>query len=137
MATRRNLLLSAGGGAAMLSAPSVFASQKGNPSEGVASKGVFIYDSRNQTSLRMAQTARNSGMQLLDVSREEAARWQGVRRLARESRAVAGMTGWSSWVLLRGFLEEGGKRVVEERRIDAGPTLFFWRMAPTGRPQSI
>ncbi len=39
---------------------------------------------------------------------------------------VGGLTGWSDWVIVRGLLQEKGKRVKSQRQAGA---LFHWSMA--------
>jgi hypothetical protein len=85
------------------------------------SADLIIFDSRDATSARFAsaQFARK-----IDVAHEDAKLWRNLRS-DTVGRKIAGMTGWSDFVLARGFLEERGKRLTVEK-LQGG--LFFWEM---------
>ncbi len=83
---------------------------------------LLVYDSRLPRSL--ALRARHPA-RAIDVAAEHATRWRGLRDWRSEGR-VAGLTTWSDWVLVRGFLEEKRKRVRTEARRGE---LFYWEMA--------
>jgi len=124
MTTRRDLLAGAGAGVAAISTASFFAARR--PAE---IDGLFIYDSRNGAP--QAQTKLAPGAPRLDIRNQDRVFWRDLRNLASITSGVSGLLSWSTWVIVRGLLEERGKRVVEERRIEGGagqPTLFYWRM---------
>ncbi|MEH6660131.1 MAG: hypothetical protein V7679_00660 [Parasphingorhabdus sp.] len=85
------------------------------------SADLIIFDSRNATSARFASTrfARK-----IDVAQEDANFWRNLRS-GSASKKIAGMTGWSDFILARGFLEEQGKRLTVEKLQNG---LFFWEM---------
>lgn len=111
--SRRNLLAS---GAAAATVAAV-----GGSRLAAAPPALVVYDSRRADSLAFA---RSIAAPRIDVAREDANLWRAVRGVAVEG-IVVGLTGWSDWVLVRGMLEEKGKRLRREAR--AG-RLFQWTM---------
>ncbi|AMO71235.1 hypothetical protein [Sphingorhabdus sp. M41] len=85
------------------------------------SADLIIFDSRHPVSAGFAN-ARFAHK--IDIAHEDANFWRNLRS-GTESRKIAGMTGWSDFVLARGFLEEHGKRLTVETLQDG---LFFWEM---------
>lgn len=85
------------------------------------SADLIIFDSRNAVSARFAgaRFARK-----IDIAHEDANFWRNLRS-ETASKKIAGLTGWSDFVIARGFLEEQGKRLAVERLEDG---LFFWEM---------
>lgn len=83
---------------------------------------LVVYDSRRADSLAFA---RSIAAPRIDIAREDANLWRAVRNLAVDG-TIVGLTGWSDWVLVRGVLEEKGKRL--RREVRAG-RLFEWTMA--------
>jgi len=125
MTTRRDILAGAGAGAAAISASALFANLKTEPAD-----RVYVFDSRVGASAGFARIAPGGGT-VLDISGQDRALWRDIKAIATRNGAVSGLLSWSSWVIVRGFLEEGGKRIVDEQRIETGPgrpTLFYWRM---------
>jgi hypothetical protein len=111
--SRRNLLKS-GIVAAAVSAGSttVLASR---------SADLIIFDSSKPISVRFANTY---FVRKIDVAHEDKNFWRNLRS-DTGSRKIGGMTGWSDFILARGFLEERGKRLTIEKLQDG---LFFWEM---------
>jgi anaerobic selenocysteine-containing dehydrogenase len=83
---------------------------------------LVIFDGRNTESRAFA---RAFAAPAIDIAQEDANFWRQFRAVAPEGHVV-GLTGWSDWVLARGFLEEKGKRLREE--VPTGQ-LFRWTMA--------
>jgi hypothetical protein len=82
-----------------------------------------IIDSRIPASLRFAK---NAAGPVIDVAHEDAAFWKKLR--SAPDGTVTGMTRWSDFVIIRGLLEEQGKRLRDEAH-DASTALFTWTMA--------
>jgi hypothetical protein len=120
MSVSRRTVLKSVATAGAASALPVIASAKG-PS-------LVIFDSRIPESKTFAKRARNA----LDVAALDATHWVGLRRDFQGIKRVEGVTGWSDWVLVRGFLEEQGLRLVSESRLPAPRSgmahLFQWTM---------
>jgi hypothetical protein len=85
------------------------------------SADLIIFDSRKPISARFAN---RHFVRKIDVAHEDKNFWRNLRS-DTASRKIAGMTGWSDFILARGFLEERGKRLMVER-LQGG--LFFWEM---------
>lgn len=85
------------------------------------SADLIIFDSRDPVS---AGFANMRFARKIDIAHEDANFWRNLRS-GTASRKIAGMTGWSDFVLARGFLEEYGKRLTVEKLQDG---LFFWEM---------
>lgn len=83
---------------------------------------LVVFDSRIAESRAFA---RAFAAPAIDIAREDADLWRQLRAVAPQGQVV-GLTGWSDWVLARGFLEEKGKRLREEV---ATGQLFRWTMA--------
>ncbi len=103
-----------------------------NPAAGAVDPGIAIADSRLAEGRAFAITARAQGMVIHDVATFDGELWPMVQVLPATRRKVTGLTGWSDFVVLRGFLEERGLRLVEERKLKhsgARPaTPFAWEM---------
>lgn len=82
---------------------------------------LIVYDGRRAASRAFAHG--RAGPRI-DIAREEATLWRTLRSLSADG-AITGLTGWSDWVLVRGMLEDRGKRVIREAK--AG-RLFQWTM---------
>lgn len=72
---------------------------------------VVVYDSRLPASLAFA--ALHLG-ERIDIAEEDPKFWQSLRTIAIGG-AVKGMTGWSDFVIVRGYLQERGMRITQER----------------------
>lgn len=92
-----------------------------------AAPGLLIYDSRIPAS---ATFAFDHAIPAIDIAQEDAALWRNVRSIAQPG-AVAGLTGWSDWVVIRGLLEEKGLRMATQTQQGR---LFRWTMR---QPTSI
>ncbi len=80
-----------------------------------------LFDSRHRASCSFADRHKAT----LDVAQEDTRLWQTLRQAPLPNR-IEGLTAWSDWVVVRGLLEERGKRVrTEVRRGD----LFHWTMS--------
>ena len=62
---------------------------------------------------------------MLDVATQDACHWDTIRR-GQLPDTINGATGWSDWVVVRGLLEERGRRVTAETRRGA---VFHWSMS--------
>lgn len=83
-----------------------------------------IFDSRLPESRNFAAQAKADGLRLFDIAGEEENLWDRARAgfgLA-EGEAVAGMTRWSDWLIVRGLLHERGRRVRHVMRVDCCAT---------------
>ncbi len=122
--TRRNLIR-AGGLAGAVAAMPAFAA--GNHA------ALAIYDSRLPEGRLFARQARTQGISTIDIAGEERGHWRSLRSTPVGAGPVSGVTGWSDWVIVRGLLEEKGKRIrAETRLVHRGPraaTPFAWTMA--------
>jgi hypothetical protein len=92
-----------------------------------------LYDGRLPEARAFAATARRRGLRAIDVAAPGASVWHIARQELDRPGAIIGLTGWSDWVILRGLMEEQGKRLRHETRIaHAAPriaTPFAWEMA--------
>ncbi|MEY2942088.1 MAG: hypothetical protein RLY97_102 [Pseudomonadota bacterium] len=82
---------------------------------------LVVFDSRIPASMAFAQTHSAPRM---DVAHADAHFWRDLRGAAPHG-PIIGLIGWSDWVVVRGLLEEKGKRLTGENR--AGQ-LFHWTM---------
>jgi len=112
--SRRNLLASG-------AAAATVAAVGGSHFAAGAPPALVVYDSRRTDSLAFA---RSIAAPRIDIAREDANLWRAVRSAAVDG-TVVGLTGWSDWVLVRGMLEEKGKRLRREARVGR---LFQWTM---------
>ncbi len=116
-ATRRSVLIGAGAGfiAAGVKAATVPLT-------------THIYDSRLPESVAFVGSAVR--VNRFDVATADATHWRSIRAIA--AGPVIGLTGWSDWVTVRGFLEERGLRIKSEMPVKtsvSGAThLFRWEM---------
>lgn len=86
-----------------------------------AAPALVIYDSRLPESRAFAALV---SAPRIDVAHEDARFWKSLREAAPQGR-IAGLTRWSDLVLVRGYLEEQGRRVTAETRQGM---LFRWDM---------
>ncbi len=84
---------------------------------------LIVFDSRIPESRDFA-VGRNAI--LIDVAHEDKSFWRSLRSVP--SGEVAGLTTWSDWVVVRGYLEEQRMRLRSETRV-GDTSLFHWRMA--------
>ncbi len=82
---------------------------------------VFIFDSRVPASRHVVTSAKD---RRIDVALEDRNFWRNIRDL-HVSGTVEGLISWSDWVIVRGLLEEQGKRLKSEQ---AEGSLFRWTM---------
>lgn len=113
MKLSRRSLLKSGAAAAVLVVPAI--------PPATAMPALVVFDSRHPASRALAK---GMGLPTLDISREDANFWRGLRGVLPAG-AVIGLTGWSDFVIARGMLEEKGRRLVEEVPYGA---LFRWKM---------
>ncbi len=115
MKLSRRSLIKAAGAATAASGASAAVFAKAQPQ-------LVVFDSRKAASRNFASlhiAAR------IDVAKEDVQFWRSLRS-ASDHKRIVGATAWSDWVIVRGFLEESGKRLVrEEQRGD----VFLWEMA--------
>jgi hypothetical protein len=92
-----------------------------------------VYDSRLPEGLAFGATAKSRGIRVVDIACGDKMLLQIARQPLLASDVVIGLTGWSDWVILRGLLEEQGKRMKQEKRIVhrgmRSATPFEWTMA--------
>jgi TAT (twin-arginine translocation) pathway signal sequence len=90
---------------------------------------LIIFDSRIPESRAFARTATGTMIDMADV---EATQWAELRQDLAGKRRVIGLTGWTDWVIARGFLEERGLRLTSETSVPAPVSgkahLFRWEM---------
>lgn len=86
-----------------------------------ASPRLVVFDSRLPASLAFA------GGEGIDVAHEDASFWRGLREV--QNGPVAGLTRWSDFVTVRGFLEERGLRLKTQTPLPGQPHIFRWEMA--------
>lgn len=110
--TRRRVLQGSGATIAVMGAA---------PSLAFGRADLALFDSRHRASRAFA----GQHWATLDVAQEDARLWQTLRQGALPDR-IEGLTAWSDWVVVRGLLEERGKRVRTETRRGA---LFHWTMS--------
>jgi TAT (twin-arginine translocation) pathway signal sequence len=91
---------------------------------------VIVYDSRLPEARAFA--AQHKDQQLIDIAVAESEQWRSLRTLPANAARISGLTGWSDWVAVRGFLEERGLRLKAETHLAASPSgkahLFRWDM---------
>ena len=85
------------------------------------SPALVIYDSRLPESRAFAALV---SAPRIDVAHEDARFWKSLREAAPKGR-IAGLTRWSDLVVVRGYLEEQGRRITTETRQGL---LFRWDM---------
>jgi TAT (twin-arginine translocation) pathway signal sequence len=97
-----------------------------------ASPALAVYDSRLPEGAAFGATAKAQGLHTVDVAGGDRAILQIARHSLSTSDTVVGLTGWSEWVIVRGLLEERGKRLSQERRVThsgkRNATPFEWTM---------
>jgi TAT (twin-arginine translocation) pathway signal sequence len=81
-----------------------------------------VIDSRIPASLLHAK---NAAGPVIDIAHADATFWRSLR--AAPAGSVTGITRWSDFVMIRGFLEEQGKRLRDETH-DPARELFRWTM---------
>lgn len=86
-----------------------------------AAPALVIYDSRLPESRAFAALI---PAPRIDVAQEDARFWASLRAAAPKGR-IAGLTRWSDLVVVRGYLEEQGRRLRHETRQGM---LFRWDM---------
>jgi hypothetical protein len=82
---------------------------------------LFVFDSQLTESVREANIA---SAPLLDIAAQQKSNMRALRS-ALPKGAIAGLTRWSDYVLVRGYAEEQGKRIKTERQRGH---LIEWRM---------
>jgi hypothetical protein len=97
-----------------------------------ANPALVIYDSRLPEGAAFGATAKAQGLHTVDVAGGDRAILQIARHRLSASDIVIGLTGWSEWVIVRGLLEERGKRLSQEKRVThsgkRNATPFEWTM---------
>jgi hypothetical protein len=111
--TRRSLLQAGALGAAA-AAPSARALADDQPA-------LVIYDSRSPQSTAFARRHR---AEKIDIAAEDENLWRNLRTAAPTGRVI-GLTSWDQLVIVRGYMEEQGKRLTSEV---ATGRLFRWDM---------
>ncbi|WP_321396969.1 hypothetical protein [Emcibacter sp.] len=127
--TRRNLMTGAGmAGMAIAMTPAI----KAIAGTAGQKATLAIYDSRVPQSRVFAREVAGQGITTIDIAGEDAMMWRTIRKAAKEPGDVIGLTRWSDLVLVRGYFEEGGKRMSHEVRPESQRpgtiTTFLWRM---------
>jgi hypothetical protein len=93
---------------------------------------LVLFDSRIPESRAFARTAGNVGTAMIDLADIEKTQWAELRTDLSGKRRVIGLTGWTDWVVARGFLEERGLRLTSETSVPAPVSgkahLFRWEM---------
>jgi TAT (twin-arginine translocation) pathway signal sequence len=112
--SRRTILKGAAAIGAATAVPAMAANTKPN---------CTVIDSRIPASLRFAK---NAAGPVIDIAHEDATFWRNLR--AAPAGAVTGITRWSDFVMIRGVLEEQGKRLRDETH-DPSSELFRWTMS--------
>jgi hypothetical protein len=122
--SRRNLLVSAGVLGAVSSLPTLAQSPQ---------VALVIFDSRIPESLAFAKERGRVGMETIDIGAKGVSALHVARQAKEASGEILGLTGWTDWVMLRGLLEEHGKRLTRELRVphlgSRPATPFEWAMA--------
>jgi TAT (twin-arginine translocation) pathway signal sequence len=120
--SRRTILKGAAGLSAAAAIPAVAPKTR---------DAVIVYDSRLPEARAFA--AQRKGHQLIDIATAESEQWRALRMLPENVSRISGLTGWSDWVAVRGFLEERGLRLKAETnvaaRLSGKAHLFRWDMA--------
>jgi hypothetical protein len=112
--SRRALLKGSGAAAAVVATAPALAMRE-------VDSTLMVIDSRMPQSRALARLSAHT----IDIAFEDAQFWQMFRSGPLPDRVV-GLTAWSDWVVVRGFLEERGKRVRAETQRGA---LFHWTMS--------
>jgi hypothetical protein len=113
--SRRSLIKSGAAAAAATAASGPIAAASAMPA-------LVVFDGRSPLSRAFANT---HFAPVIDVAIEDDNLWRTLRSAAPTG-SITGMTGWSDWVVVRGLLEEKGKRLKSEKQ---SGTLFLWTMA--------
>jgi hypothetical protein len=92
-----------------------------------------LFDSNIPEARAFAKAAARKGIATIDVAGGDKALREIALRTPDVGGTIIGMTGWSDWVVLRGLMEEQGKRLRNESRIvhkgTRQATPFEWVMA--------
>ncbi len=119
--SRRSMLKAGAAASAAITLPAFAASQVST---------LILFDSRIPESRDYARTV--SGV-MIDLAEVETTKWAELRADFAGKHRVVGLTGWSDWVVARGFLEERGLRLTSETSVPAPVSgkahLFRWEMA--------
>jgi hypothetical protein len=117
--SRRNVLKGAATISAAASMPAFAAS---------GAQTLVLFDSRIPESRSFAK----GRFPQLDVAILDTSRWAELRGGMSGIGQVAGLTGWSDWIVARGLLEEHGLRLQSEAAVPAPISgkahLFRWEM---------
>jgi hypothetical protein len=93
---------------------------------------LVLFDSRIPESCTFARAANNSYGAMIDLADIETTQWISLRASFAGKHSVVGLTGWTDWVIARGFLEERGLRLTSETSVPAPVSgkahLFRWEM---------
>jgi hypothetical protein len=119
--SRRSMLKAGAAASAAITLPAFAASNVST---------LILFDSRIPESRDFARTASGAMIDLADI---ETTQWTALRANFSGKRRVVGLTGWTDWVIARGFLEERGLRLTSETSVPAPVSgkahLFRWEMA--------
>lgn len=121
--SRRSLLKT---GAAASAAIALSAMTDGQP------RSLTLFDSRIPESRTFARTVSRNSATVIDLADSDATLWAQLREDFYGMQSVVGLTGWSDWVVARGFLEERGFRLTSQTSVPAPISgkahLFRWEM---------
>jgi hypothetical protein len=124
MRVSRRTILKGAGALGAVSAAAVVAQEK--------NLLIAVFDSRLPEANAFAADARQRGLKTIDISANDREIWQIAREDLVVSETIIGLTGWSDWLMLRGLLEEQGKRMTHQRRLthtgNRLATPFEWSM---------
>jgi hypothetical protein len=82
---------------------------------------LIVFDSRIAKSVAFANA---TSLRTIDVARMDDESWRSFRAPLGTG-TIAGLTRWSDLVIVRGYAEEQGKRLIRERRQGQ---LFAWQI---------
>jgi hypothetical protein len=122
--SRRSVLKAGAAATATISLPAFAASNTDT---------LILFDSRVPESRAFAKQIGNAMVAMIDIVEVEKTQWSALRMDFAGKHHVIGLTGWTDWVIARGFLEERGLRLTSETSVPAPVSgkahLFRWTMA--------
>ncbi len=121
--SRRTILKGGAAASAALSMPALSAEP---------ARILITCDSRIPESRAFAARHRRESSDIIDLANSDAHQWSDLRKAISGKRHIVGLTGWTDWVIARGFMEERGLRLSSQTSVPAPLSgkahLFRWEM---------
>jgi TAT (twin-arginine translocation) pathway signal sequence len=108
--SRRSLLKTGAAASAAIALPAMTASRP---------RRLTLFDRRIPESNAFARTIWENGGVVIDLADSDATLWAQLREDFPGMQRIVGLTGWSDWVIARGFVEERGFRLISQTSVPA------------------